>query len=52
METLWPARPQNYRAWKEQAYSFSNLAAWRDETLTDPARDREIAVRTASLKKN
>ncbi len=38
-----PVRPQNYRAWKEQAHSFSELAAWRDEsvTLTDPDRHRE-----------
>jgi putative ABC transport system permease protein len=33
-----PVRPQNYRAWKEQAHSFERLAAWRDSnvTLTDP----------------
>ncbi len=33
-----PVRPQNYRAWKDQAHSFEILAAWRDSTvtLTDP----------------
>jgi putative ABC transport system permease protein len=35
-----PVRPQNYRAWKEQARSFESLAAWRSSsvTLTDPNR--------------
>jgi hypothetical protein len=38
--TQMPVRPQNYRAWKEQAHSFESLAAWRDSsvTLTDPNR--------------
>src|SRR5690242_5409518 len=29
-----PVRPQNYRAWKEQAHGFTTLAAWRDSTIT------------------
>lgn len=29
-----PVRPQNYRAWKEQAHSFEYLAAFRDTTVT------------------
>jgi putative ABC transport system permease protein len=52
-----PVRPQNYRAWKEQAHSFSLLAAWRDEMLTliDPDNNRrkpeqiEAGVATADL---
>lgn len=34
-----PVRPDNYRAWKEQARSFESLAAWRDVTLTLTDRD-------------
>jgi len=52
-----PVRPQNYRAWKERAHSFSHLAAWRDETvtLTEPDNNRhkpeqvEAGVATADL---
>jgi putative ABC transport system permease protein len=37
-----PVRPPNFRAWKEQAHSFQQLSAWRDEnlTVTDPDNNR------------
>jgi hypothetical protein len=52
-----PVRPQNYRAWKEQAHGFETLAAWRDTTLTitDPENNRrrpeqvETGITTADL---